>query len=194
VPSETIKLSTIARISASFPYVSPAVTLPFEEHPRAVDAGYYDNYGIKLATAWIARHASVCPAQGATCLGDRPILLLELRDLDPDRPRALSPWTAILHELVSPIQGLLASWLHVTTHRNADDVDVLRHALGDRFEHVVLQYEGQAPLGWELTQNQRNEIWKAAGQETSWARIDAWWRAHGREIRAVELMEPPDCD
>ncbi|MFO7566542.1 MAG: hypothetical protein R6X02_28120 [Enhygromyxa sp.] len=189
VPAEAVKISTIARINASFPYVSPAVTLPFREHPRAVDAGYYDNYGIKLATAWIARHTHACPAD-ATCLGDRPILLLELRALNPDQPIQPSPWVAILHELVSPIQGLFAARLHVATHRNANDVDVLRQILGDQLEHVVLQYGGEAALGWELTEREREDIWEKAGQENSWKRIDDWWRAHGREVRAGEPAKP----
>lgn len=40
-------------MSASFPYVSPAVYLPSEPPVRVVDAGYYDNYGVDLGAAWI---------------------------------------------------------------------------------------------------------------------------------------------
>lgn len=39
-------LATGVRMSASFPYVSPAVNLPTDPPRRVVDAGYYDNYGI----------------------------------------------------------------------------------------------------------------------------------------------------
>ena len=45
-------LATGVRMSASFPYVSPAVNLPTDPPRRVVDAGYYDNYGIQLAAAW----------------------------------------------------------------------------------------------------------------------------------------------
>jgi hypothetical protein len=46
-------LATGVRMSASFPYVSPAVNLPTDPPRRVVDAGYYDNYGIQLAAAWV---------------------------------------------------------------------------------------------------------------------------------------------
>jgi hypothetical protein len=46
-------LATGVRMSASFPYVSPAVNLPTNPPRRVVDAGYYDNYGIQLAVAWV---------------------------------------------------------------------------------------------------------------------------------------------
>ena len=40
-------------MSATFPFASPAVSLPMDVPRRVVDAGYYDNYGVDLATSWI---------------------------------------------------------------------------------------------------------------------------------------------
>ncbi|HKO90053.1 MAG TPA: hypothetical protein VJU61_02810, partial [Polyangiaceae bacterium] len=39
---------TAARLSAAFPYVSPAAVLPTQPRRRVVDAGYYDNYGVSI--------------------------------------------------------------------------------------------------------------------------------------------------
>lgn len=55
-PGARLKLSTAVRMNAAFPYVSPAVNLPTAPPRRVVDAGYLDNYGIDLATEWLARH------------------------------------------------------------------------------------------------------------------------------------------
>jgi hypothetical protein len=43
-------LSTAARLSAAFPFVSGAVLLPTNPRRHVVDAGYYDNYGLELAS------------------------------------------------------------------------------------------------------------------------------------------------
>src|SRR5262249_31375660 len=48
----TFGLNTAVRMNASFPYISPAVSLPTSPVRRIVDAGYYDNYGVNLAAAW----------------------------------------------------------------------------------------------------------------------------------------------
>ena len=40
-------------MSASFPYFSPAVPLPTKPRRRVVDAGYFDNYGVSLASAFL---------------------------------------------------------------------------------------------------------------------------------------------
>ncbi len=42
-------------MNASFPYVTPAVSLPTTEPRRVVDAGYYDNYGVNIASSWLSQ-------------------------------------------------------------------------------------------------------------------------------------------
>ena len=53
---DNLKLASAVRMSATFPYVTSAVALPTDPPRHAVDAGYYDNYGINLATAWVFSH------------------------------------------------------------------------------------------------------------------------------------------
>src|SRR6185436_18885431 len=38
----SLRVSTVARMSASFPYVTPASEVPTQPLRRVVDAGYYD--------------------------------------------------------------------------------------------------------------------------------------------------------
>jgi hypothetical protein len=50
-----LKAVTAARLSAAFPYVSPAATLDLAgvEPLHLVDGGYYDNYGLVALTQWL---------------------------------------------------------------------------------------------------------------------------------------------
>jgi hypothetical protein len=50
---DELPLCTAARLSGSFPYVTPACTLPTKPGRRVADAGYYDNYGLSLACEWL---------------------------------------------------------------------------------------------------------------------------------------------
>ncbi len=52
-----LKLGTAARMSATFPYVMPAVELPTAPPLRMVDAGYYNKHGVSLAAAWLLRQS-----------------------------------------------------------------------------------------------------------------------------------------
>jgi hypothetical protein len=49
-------VSTAARMNATFPFVSPAVSLPTAGPRRVVDAGYFDNTGVSIASAWLYLH------------------------------------------------------------------------------------------------------------------------------------------
>ncbi|WP_435006726.1 hypothetical protein P12x_004221 [Tundrisphaera lichenicola] len=49
-------LAKAVRMNATFPYVTPAVSMPTLRPRRVVDAGYYDNYGIDLAVGWLEEH------------------------------------------------------------------------------------------------------------------------------------------
>src|SRR5262249_36369334 len=51
-----LTLASAVRMSATFPYITSAVALPTDPPRHVVDAGYYDNYGVNLAVAWIASH------------------------------------------------------------------------------------------------------------------------------------------
>jgi hypothetical protein len=46
----------MARMNASFPYVSPAVDPPTEPRRHVVDTGYCGNYGVRTAAAWRVHH------------------------------------------------------------------------------------------------------------------------------------------
>jgi hypothetical protein len=50
-----LEAATAARLSAGFPYVSPATTLDLPGGPRyhMVDGGYYDNYGLVALSQWL---------------------------------------------------------------------------------------------------------------------------------------------
>ncbi len=50
---KVVSLATAVRMSASFPYISPAGEIPTEPPQRVLDAGYYDNDGITTAAAFL---------------------------------------------------------------------------------------------------------------------------------------------
>ena len=51
---QTFTAATAVRMNATFPYISPAVSLPTKPERRVVDAGYFDNYGISTAAAYLS--------------------------------------------------------------------------------------------------------------------------------------------
>ncbi len=81
---KNLRLASAVRMSATFPYITSSVTLPTEPPRHVVDAGYYDNYGVNLAAAWIASHRLWIKKNTAG------VLLIQIRRL-PQRKAAQDP-------------------------------------------------------------------------------------------------------
>jgi hypothetical protein len=133
---KTLTLATAARLSASFPYITPAAHLPTDPRRRVVDAGYYDDYGVSLATSWlnspdtrdwIRDHAS-------------GIVLIQIRDtpsehlrrtlrLAPDRSTV--PGRAV-EQLTTPPEGLWAMRDASSSFRNDAQLALLSRYYNNR--------------------------------------------------------------
>jgi hypothetical protein len=124
-----VRLSTAVRMSASFPYVSPAASLPSHPRLRVLDAGYYDNYGVSVAVAWLVKNR--------TWLEDHTsgVVLVQIRDAlsgddrfgYPDDPNGVLQnawsWLQFVH---SPPDGLLEARYTSSSFRNDQEVTLLR--------------------------------------------------------------------
>jgi len=121
-------LSTAVRMSASFPFVSPAVSLPTSPPRRMVDAGYYDNYGIQVATSWIRRNRSWLARNTSG------VLLVQIRDsssvrdrlnIDDAGPGTLESAFRGFQLITSPIDALAKARFTMASIRNDADVAAL---------------------------------------------------------------------
>ena len=176
-------VSTAVRMSASFPFLSPAVPLPTRPRRRVVDAGYFDNYGVSLASAalfskkntdWIRDNVS-------------KVVLIQIRDGQSDDERQLrvipdagrrskgvsSLLSRSLEELTSPLEGLNNARVGTTSFRNDGLLELLsvyfeqiRNEPGsgqlpqaNRFFTVVnFEFPGHVALSWHLSKGEKEQI------------------------------------
>src|SRR5262249_41606501 len=124
--ADKFRVSTAARMSATFPYFSPAVDLPTGPRRRVVDAGYYDNYGVDVAASWIYAHRRWL--RGNTS----GVVLIQLRDstserarLFPDEQPKLWDYSRSVEWLTGPLVGAGSAMEAGMSFRNDEMVQVL---------------------------------------------------------------------
>lgn len=131
-----LRIATAARMSAAFPFVSPAVNLPSDPPLRVVDAGYYDNYGVDVAAAWIWMNREWLADH---CSG---VLLVQIRDSVSRRDRLgyPPPVSSVMEKALkgfqfftSVIDGFLAARVSSSMFRN----DAQVAALGEVFQRLT---------------------------------------------------------
>jgi len=152
-----ISLVTAARLSATFPYVSPAARPDIAgTQIHAVDGGYTDNYGMATLLAWLDE-ALRAPGNPV-----RRVLIIEIRASPPAaEPPALS-WRGWPFQSYAPISAMLNVRDTGQLPRNEEERDLLRRFAAScniDIENSVFEYPPEdAPLSWHLSPNDKKEI------------------------------------
>jgi hypothetical protein len=123
-------VATATRMNASFPYFSPAISLPTIPRRRVVDAGYYDNYGVSLTAAWLLDEDNLEWIQKHS---GRRILFIQIRDGVTEQKRQLrepevdgsDAVSRGLEELTSPLEGLYNARVSSCSFRNDGQLKLL---------------------------------------------------------------------
>jgi hypothetical protein len=186
-PDRDLDLVTAARLSASFPFISPIARPSDEVEGRygsirtepgfhLADGGYHDSLGVTALVSWLD---AVLPEYRR--LGGREILLLEIRGYDT-RPAQLarqrdSPERGWLYTLFGPLTTLLNVRATAQSVHGAEELRLLRALWEDRgirFTSVAFSLDEEGPLSWELAPAERQRI------EQAWRR-----RAGAEELALV---------
>jgi hypothetical protein len=190
----TFRLATGVRMSATFPFASPAVNLPTAPLRRVVDAGYYDNYGVNLAASWayhhrdwIARETSglaVIQIQAYQTQGPK-LDADQVEDIPPDHS-TLSRFGGKLARsfewLTSPVSGAGSARTWSMSFRNDEQVrqldDFFNGKQAGMFSSFV--FENPVPFGmnWYITGQDIAAMVSTIetdGNQVEMDRLIRWW-------------------
>ncbi|HEX4613531.1 MAG TPA: hypothetical protein VH092_35440 [Urbifossiella sp.] len=178
-------VGTAARLNASFPLVSPGVSLPTNPPRRVVDAGYYDNFGVDLAAMWLLRNEAAIREHTSG------VAVVEIRAYrngyarwhfqdeedgrkkpDPTQGENQKPrrdrdaLTAALEWISTPVEAIGTARSRAAYYRNDELLDQLdRHftaAAGkDFFTTLAFECEVDAALSWTLSSREARRIARA---------------------------------
>jgi Patatin-like phospholipase len=161
-PKTDIPISTAARLSATFPWISPMARAK-DGDLHFADGGYYDNSGVLSATEWLldAREA----------IKDHPVLLILIDYASPGNNRGeLWSWQS---QFLAPISTLLSVRTSSQQLRAKLELDLARHYLENLHLNVTTASVLHPPdlltsLSWHLTPQQQQrvgEAWLHPGRE-----------------------------
>ena len=160
-----------ARLSATFPFVTPAAKPARAlQQPHMVDGGFYDTYGMATLTEWL-NQALEEQADRASRQNQAPqvtqILVIEINGFPPDDPAVLSPsrtqggW---VKQLVAPILALV----NVRSAGQVSHRDIELKLLIEKWQARGITItpanfelaDKDAPLSWHLMPTQIENVAK----------------------------------
>jgi hypothetical protein len=164
-PDSDLRVRTAARLSATFPYVTPAARMLrndtkrseegrfYRPEPHAVDGGYYDNYGMVSLLDWLDNGLQTTPA--------RPkILILEIRASPiarESRPRSSS--FGAIFQLTNPLLTMTNVRGTGQLSHNALDENLMNRIYSSNLCEATFEFDNNdargcprsEPLNWHLT-------------------------------------------
>jgi hypothetical protein len=157
-PEYDVRVSTAARLSATFPWVSPMARaadgkVAFGVH--VADGGYYDNSGILSASQWLL--------EAVDAIKEHPVLFIVI-DSTPAAPAEGKNWSW-QRQAIGPVEALLA--VRDSSQQARADfemelaLDQLRQRVDIKDFHFLYPAGRLTPLSWHLTPEQQNAIGRA---------------------------------
>jgi hypothetical protein len=190
---DTLLLRTAVRMNASFPYVSPAVSLPADPPRRVVDAGYYDNYGVNVAAMWL----SDPDVRTWVTKNTRGVVLVEIRA----EPTTAPPWChqppnwagVASQGLTTPMEGVASARSASMRFRNEQEIRSVQALYPDRFV-IRCQLENHAcpedvAVSWDLWPGEVAAL-RAGLMEADFGCLESATRALGALADAAEPSSP----
>ena len=167
-----LRVATAARLSATFPYVSPAARRlddPLSDH--IVDGGYYDNYGLLSLMEWLDEALFKLPDN------ERPREIVILRIVAfPSNEKGENPERGWTYQTWAPLDTFMnvreAAQLKVAERQ----LELFKEVWGNKgvtIRDQRVQYApttncgSKPPLSWKLTQRQRDCITDGAQESGS---------------------------
>jgi hypothetical protein len=181
-------LRSAVRTSATFPYICPAVSLPYVQPRRLVDAGYYDNYGTNLAVAWAFEHREWIRDETSG------LVLVQIRaypntNEEKKGKGGLGDWVfgllgSAFEWLTGPLEGVNSARDWTMLDRNDEQVrmlgDLFNKPNSKMFETVIFAHRGGAAMNWfiapESIKGMEKDFSDPGGEnQATLQRLSDWW-------------------
>ena len=170
--SDSLRYLSALRMNATFPYITPNITLPSSPKMEIMDAGISDNFGISDALRflfafreWLQENTS-------------GIVILSIRDSQRNRPIISRSAKSLLEKFSNPISSVYINFENLQDISNDDKILYSRSWYNGTITRIDLEYTPQsltgdprdierASLSWHLTTREKLDIRRSIRSESN---------------------------
>ncbi len=153
--ADSLNFLSAIRMNASFPYITPFITLPGTPKIRVFDAGLNDNYGFLTAYDYLVEFHKWINSNTAGVIFIN-ICENELIDYD-DKSSAF-------YKLIEPVASLFNDWDIIQNSNNFSAISSLKQLFPNKFDIINLTFgnkKHKISLSWHLTEREKKYIFNA---------------------------------
>ncbi len=157
---DNVWFSSVLRMNATFPYISPQVSLPSEPEIEVMDAGFRDTYGTSVALKhlyairhWVRKNTS-------------GVLIIQIRDSRKLEPIRTKPPRSLINMITNPLGHIYDNLFTMQDYVNDDLIVYAHNWLKTDLEVIDLELTRpeleDISLSWHLTTKEKHIIRRSA--------------------------------
>ena len=153
--SENLRFTTAVRMNASFPFISPYVSMPGKDQLKLSDAGMNDNYGLSTSLQFLSAYSNWFVKNT-----DKIIII----NISSDRKSNRTSDFNFLSDLTEPFQGALNNYFNFQRMNGENLYRQTQKQLRKKIVFINLQINNNKrhiSVSWHLTNREKKIISKA---------------------------------
>ena len=163
--ADSLRFLSALRMGASFPYITPNISLPSEPPLEIMDAGMTDNFGISDALRflyafreWIAENTS-------------GVVLISIRDSEKEIEILSRENLSLTEKIFTPVQSVYDNFANLQAVANDSKIEYAKSWFNNQLDVITLQYiptydpltqtaddVKRASLNWRLTSKEKQNV------------------------------------
>ncbi|MDH5598095.1 MAG: patatin-like phospholipase family protein, partial [Cyclobacteriaceae bacterium] len=158
--AEDLRMLSALRMSATFPYITPNITLPSNPRMEIMDAGVTDNFGISDGVKflhtfreWIEDNTS-------------GVIFVSIRDSQKNQPVEPEKRESMFQKMFSPLNGLYSNFERIQDINNDTKLEMAQTWFKKPIYRITMEYNSannqvikdRASLNWRLTTREKKSI------------------------------------
>ena len=159
-----LRFTSAIRMSATFPYIMPSVSLPSEPQINVMDAGMRDNYGalttfkyMNTFKEWIDENTS-------------GVIIIRLIGKQKERKIKENPLRSITETFFSPLESLYSNLFSIQNYSLDDMIQYLETDIKQPIDIIDFELEDEnetISLSWHLTTKEKEKILSSTFSENN---------------------------
>ncbi|MEM7106914.1 MAG: patatin-like phospholipase family protein [Bacteroidota bacterium] len=170
--SSKLRFLSGLRMSATFPYITPNVTLPSSPPTQLMDAGITDNFGISDAIRFLFAFKDWI---GTNTSG---VVIVSIRDSEKDGPIQATQNLSLFDRFTLPISSIYENFEGLQDVTNDNKIEYARSWFNGPIDRVDFQYIPEDYAKQNLSKSDKLRMKNAQRASLS-------WRLTGREKKSV---------
>jgi hypothetical protein len=132
--ADSLHFLSALRMSATFPYVTPNVSLPSYPPIEIMDAGISDNFGISTAVHFLHTFKDWISANTSE------VIFISIRDSQKNKPIEKELKNSFFHRIFTPIRSLYRNWANIQDLNNDLKLELAQSWFDGNIRRIELEY------------------------------------------------------